>query len=142
MDFGIALDEVQRHCLEDSDEEEDESDDQQRDIFSCPDSGQRVKTLILAIGQHACILVKSHLNLEPSPSFVFEAESLTVFQDKCFSPASQEKGIAVSTGFTAKCTPVADTGQFFVCAHEQQLTSQHCNLWCSKVSKRGLSSIY
>lgn len=136
MDFGISLDPssvAQRHCLEDSDEEEEDdikSDGNEADIFTVPEktssgSGPGVNTVIFTIGLPASIFIKSYLNPESIPSFKTTTNFPTVFKDKFFTTSTPQ---TVDEVFE-----VQNKG-FRVCVHKQQLTPQHCSLWCDRVS--------
>lgn len=145
MDFGISLEAssvIQRHSLEDSDEEEEESgiDTPQTEYFISPDKtctlGLHGGNLILALGHAASIFVKSFLTLEAIPSCTIKTNSPTVFKDKYFSTSPKTE--VVSEGFVVKGkTPESEN--FLVCTHEQPLTSLHCNSWCARVSMHGVS---
>lgn len=149
MELGISLDASavsQRHCLDDSDDDEgeDEVDTEQTEVFTsplatntCVDPGT---SLIVAIGLPASIFLKSHLNLELVPSCTIETNSHRVFKDKHFSPNAQNKAEAVSEVFDVKCK-APESEKFLACTHEQQLNSQHCNLWCTRVSVRSFHNI-
>lgn len=143
MEFGISLDASsvpQRHCLEDSEEEEDDEvdiDHEQTQIFISSDvarSSPSRANLILALGQSAAVFIKSYLNIEPVPSYRVETNSHMVFKDKHFPTNTEGQTNAVSEGFEVGCKS-SENEKFFACIHEQQLNSQHCILWCAKVSK-------
>ena len=145
MDFGISLDPssvVQRHSLEDSDEEEDESETvgNATETFTVPNRRDQLDPagkLIIAIGQPAVIFIKSYLDLEPLPSYTISTKTLTAFKDKHFSSGThhQDDTYTVSEGSDAKRTG-SDVGRCLVCTHQQPLNSKYCNLWCSKVMEK------
>ena len=142
MDFGISLDAsavTQRHCLEDSDEEEEESETTgiTSETFTVPDRRDEVvavSNLIIALGQPAVVFAKSYLDLEPLNSCTILTDKLTAFKDKYFSTGVHRQGntYTVSEGFDVKCIG-SNLERCVLCSHEQPLSSQHCNLWCSKV---------
>lgn len=145
MDFGISLDPsavAQRHCLEDSDEEEEDevdikSDGNEADIFTvpekpCTDLGPGVNIVIFTIGLPASIFIKSYLNLESIPSFKVTTSFPTVFKDKFFTTSAPQPQ-TVDEVFEVQ-NKGGKSEKFLVCVHKQQLTPQHCNLWCNRVS--------
>ncbi len=145
MDFGISLDPSsvsQRHCLEDSDEEDEDSKESETagnvgEAFKLPDQREQLPpaaNLIIAIGHPAVVFTKIYLDLEALPSCTISTDVLTVFKDKHFTTGSYHQGdeYIVSEGFEIKCTG-SDLERYLLCTHEQLLNSQYCNLWCSKV---------
>ena len=139
MDFGISLDPssvAQRHCLEDSDEEEEDdikSGGNEADIFTLPETcnlGPGVNIVIFTIGLPASIFIKSYLN-ELIPSFKITTNFPTVFKDKFFTTSTPQ---TVDEVFEVQSKGEKSEEKFLVCVHKQQLTPQHCNLWCNSVS--------
>lgn len=138
MDFGISLDPAsvtQRHCFEDSDEDEDESARNETEQFITPENQSAglapEANLIIAMGQPASIFARSYLSLDPLPSCRISAHSHTVFKDRYFSSRGHTHNV-VSEGFDVKCKG-SEIEKFHLCIHENQLNSQHCNSWCTKV---------
>lgn len=139
MDFGVdPSSAILRHCLEDSDEEEEDiSDSDNERTFLTPDQDGEPSpgaNLILAIGQPASIFVRSFLSLDPLPSCRITVPSPTVFKDRYFPTGRQPDGHkhTVSEGFRVKNAD-STSERFLLCIHEQQLNSQYCNLWYTKV---------
>ena len=141
MDFGISLDASavsQRHCLEDSDaEEDDEVDSGQIQLFTSPDvatsNAITGANLIMGIGQSASIFIESYLSLEPIPAFTVQTDSHTAFQSWPRSTHSQRSAYAVSEGFKVNCKN-PEQENFIACTHKELLNTLQCNSWCSRVS--------
>ena len=136
MDFVDPASLAQRHCLEDSDEEDESltTPSTGAGSFIIPEDTAKLPPgsyLILTIGQAASIFAQSYLSLTPLPSCTISTECQTMFKDKYFSKSSTAQCV-VSEGFTAQSKESAE--QFYLCTHKRELNSQHCNLWCEKVS--------
>ena len=140
MDFGISLDPIQRHCLEDSEEDENEyaqSINNESEAFIIP--GPTVDldhdvNLIITVGQIPSIFVKSYFTLNPLFPNAILANSVTVFKDKYFSVDRKCSEWTVSEFFDLKCKDDKTASErFSLCVHEQPLASGYCNLWCTKV---------
>ncbi len=131
MEFGISLDPSsvpQRHALYDSDEEDEQIDTQQADFVFQPstlDSIHKNNTLVVAIGQTACIFAKSLFTL--SPLSTLEASTRGIFQGTYF-PKTGEASCLVSE---LMC---ADEGDAVFCLHENSLKPEHVNAWFKKVN--------
>lgn len=131
MEFGISLDPSsvpQRHALYDSDEEDEQVDTQQADFVFQPstlDSTHKNNTLVVAIGQTACIFAKSVFIL--SPLSTLEASTRGIFQGTYF-PKTGEASCLVSE---LMC---ADEGDAVFCLHENSLKPEHVNAWFKKVN--------
>lgn len=128
-DFGITLDPtyiLQRHTLEDSDEEETEKN---ADFVIVPGTSSRLdSSLIFAFGTPASIFANSYLKLENSPVHEIKSSHITVYKDKAF-PVSDKEEIVVSEIFNVECRE----GSCSVCIHKSELKSVYCQEWCSLV---------
>lgn len=134
MDF---VDPSQRHCLEDSDEEDD-SFIPNNEAFTFPNGTDKLEAgsnLIIAVGQPASIFAKGYLSLDPLPSCTISTEFLTLFKDRHFTSPAQHSNSVVSEGFGVECKELE---HFYLCTHEKQLNSQYCTLWCNKVNSIAL----
>lgn len=133
MDFVDPASLTQRHCLEDSDEEDESLTTQSTDAgsFIIPEDTAKLppgSNLIITIGQAASIFAQSYLSITPLPFCTISTDCQTVFKDKHFSSSSTAQFV-VSEGFA-----VQGYKQFYLCTHQRELNSQLCNSWCDKVS--------
>ena len=125
---------TQRHCLEDSDDEEDgfELDDTTFKI-SNPWLAGKKSCLIMAVGQPASIFARSYLPALPSLCTIV-TDSSTIFKDRYFTSGSaQHSDCVVSEMFDIESGEDKEQN-FSLCVLEKQLGSQYCSQWCNKVN--------
>lgn len=131
MEFGISLDPSsvpQRHDLYDSDEGDEPGDTHQiTELTFNPPSLKDIHknhALVIAIGQIACIFVKSHFVLSPLCSL--EASTQTIFKGMYF-PKHGDGLCLVSE--LLNC----DGGDTVFCIHERWLKPEYVNTWSKQV---------
>lgn len=134
---------IQRHCFEDSSEEEDDEVDEP--TFTTPNFNKtdlnHGANLIIAVGQTASLFLRSHFIVDLLSSCTITTTSLRVFKDKYFpTPVQHSAGsYTVTEVYTMRQkegnSGSSSTENFYLCVHEQPLDSRFCNQWCAKVNK-------
>ncbi len=141
MDFGMSLDSSsvgQRHCFEDSDDEEENSSSELsiiRESFTLfPENiekGQSTTVLFITIGDAASIFAKSYFSLKSIPSSKILANSVTVFKNKFFPGNKISPTHTVSEFLNIE--PKDEGSNLTLCDHPEMLNSQYSNVWCAEV---------
>lgn len=132
-DCGISLDPysvLQRHSLEDSDDEGVE--EKNAEFVAVPDgSTSRKSRVIFAFGTAAFIFTNSYFGLKDAPANQIQSSHITVFKDKFFLNSAKEKPV-VSEVYGVHCR----SGNYSLCIHKSELKSFYCKEWCSLVCVR------
>ena len=129
LDFGISLDPsavLQRHSLQDSDDEEEE---RQIELIAIPFTpAARRSRVIFAFGTAASIFTNSYFTIHDAPTYQIRSDCITVYKEKSFPSCKKEKPV-LSEVFDVHCT----NESFSLCVHVSELKSIYCQSWCSLV---------
>lgn len=131
-DFGITLDPtsiLQRHSLEDSDDEDAEKNAEFAIVPGTPSVSS--SKVIFAFGTAASVFASSYFKLENLPAQQIKSGHITVYKDKSFPTTGKENPV-VSEVYNVECSKETCS----LCIHKSELKSVYCQEWCSLVCNK------